>query len=238
MLNKKLTAIIKKILVNAELTSDEKRIYIDYSICKNHTGKMLGMQSISTSPLENPYCQARKEKENCICAYCYAESMIHKYTTLSNKLKVNTLFYSRYRIEKNDVPLINCCYFRFEAFGDLQNVLQLENYYTIAKANNQTVKRFGLWTKNYNFTNQTKIKKPRNMTIVYSEPILNKLWTISEFELFQKYNPAVDHVFIVCTKDYIKQNNVVVTCGARSCIKCHKCYYCKKQNRIIVEQKK
>ena len=238
MLNKKITAIIKKILCGDDLSSDEKKEYIKYSLCTSHTGKMKGMFSVSTSPLENKYCQARKDNKNCICAFCYSESMMNQYTALSKKLKINTLFYTRYRLKEEDIPEINCVYFRFEAFADLQNVLQLENYYTIAKANRKTVKRFALWTKNYSFTNQTKMTKPRNMAIVYSEPIINKIWTVSQFELFKRYNPAIDHVFIVCTKDYIQQNNVFVSCGARSCFNCHKCYFCKKQHRIIIEQKK
>ena len=34
----------------------------------------------------------------------------------------------------------------------------------------------------------------------------------------------VDHLFTVYDKDFIKNNNIEINCGAKSCLGCKKCY--------------
>lgn len=209
------------IMENRKLTSLEKRIYIEYAICKNHTGKMEAMKSLSTSCLENPYCKARQKKEGCICQKCYADAMLHCYSTLSEKLKINTKFLTEYELTKKDVPFINASVFRLEAFGDVKNILQVKNYYTIARANKHC--KFVLWTKNVNFVDLAGTK-PRNVIVIYSEPEINKIWTKSEYDIFKKYHAAVNKIFCVFTEDYIRENSIRINCGSKKCIECMTCY--------------
>ena len=68
--------------------------------------------------------------------------------------------------------------------------------------------------------NKNGIKKPKNLMIVVSSPIMNK-----RIELDKEKFWFVDHVFTVYDKDYIKVNNVNVNCGAKSCLGCQLCYH-------------
>lgn len=231
-MNNNIKTIIEKIKAGEPLTSDEKKKYILYSFCTAHTGKMQGMQSVSTSCIANKYCDARRKVSGTVCEKCYAAAMMKQYNALSEKLLINTLFYNRYKLEKADIPTITVPYFRFEAFGDIQTELQLQNYYTIARKNSHV--RFALWTKN-DFLLDLIPVKPRNVIAIYSEPVINKEWTVSQFELFQKYHKNIDKVFIVFDKEYTSQYGTNINCGARSCFTCRKCYSKKRDNRIIRE---
>ena len=48
-------------------------------ITQKHTGKMIGMQSLSTSCLLNKYCQERAKVAGSICSHCYAQRMMKQY---------------------------------------------------------------------------------------------------------------------------------------------------------------
>ena len=74
-----------------------------------------------------------------------------------------------------------------------------------------------------NSKKEYNIKKPSNLTIVYSSIFKN---TVTE-NIFKKY-AFIDKVFTVYTKDYIKENNVKINCE-KSCKNCLKCY---KKNNI------
>lgn len=227
-----LKKIIFKIILLLPLTDNEIKRYINYSMCKKHTGKMSGIQSISTNNQTNPFCIARKNIDNFICKHCYADRQCKYYKGLSKKLERNTMFFTNYRVKRSQVPKIKSKYFRFEAFGDIQNVLQVKNYYTIARANPQTT--FALWTKNLQFVALAGTK-PRNLIVVYSEPVIDNGWTIADFEAFQYYNPYVDKVFCVLDKSVPDET---INCGARNCLECGKCYNRKKANMIIRERLK
>jgi hypothetical protein len=67
--------------------------------------------------------------------------------------------------------------------------------------------------------NKKGIKKPSNMRIVVSSPMLNK-----PIELDRKKYWMVDKVFTVYDKKFINEHNVDINCGARNCLGCKKCY--------------
>lgn len=233
-MKKEIINIMDKIDHNEKLTSDEKKIYIDYSICKNHSGKMQGLQSISTSCLENPLCIARRASGSSICAACYAAAQLEHQKTLRNKTHYNTLFYSRYNLTLQDVPTINTRFLRIEAFGDVQNVQQCKNYYTIAKANKGV--NFAIWTKNIDLYNAAG-KKPSNVIMIYSIPETNMQVTKARYDLLRKYNPIIDKTFSVFTKQYADAENITINCGGRACASCLRCYT-RKGDKIINELKK
>ena len=58
-----------------------------------------------------------------------------------------------------------------------------------------------------------KIKKPKNVNIIYSSMFINK-------QVECDY-PFVDKIFTVYDKDYIKDNKININCGGRSCLSCH-----------------
>ena len=104
-----------------------------------------------------------------------------------------------------------------EIIGDLINETQLINYFNICKKNPGT--HFALWTKNPHIVKNVtdKIKKPKNLQIILSSLFINHEVDISNM-------PYIDKVFTVYDQKTINEENIVINCGARNCLKCHKCY--------------
>ena len=235
---------MKKTLSLENAKRDCNGLLIDYSEIKaltglhftvNHTAKMSGLSSISTACSVNPHCIARREAEQkkldaglikdneCVCLHCYAFNMLKRYKTMSNSLENNAEVLTSRILSDNEIPKLYSItgYFRFEAFGDLINEIQVINYFKIANANPDI--KTALWTKNpqiiakaikkYNLT------KPENLVIIGSSYNVNE----PEIKKYQKYD-FIDNIFTVYTKDYAKKNNIKITCGGNSCAACGKCY--------------
>lgn len=192
---------------------------LEKAICKNHSGKMDGMASMSTSPI-NPICEARAKDENSICSKCFSRAMLDRFGTLGQKLLNNSELLSREVYSVEDMPKLNYMSFRLEAFGDLTNTNQVKNYFNLCKANPFT--HFTLWTKNPNFINEVLeegIEKPSNLTIIYSSPFLNA----PADGIRDRYN-FIDKVFTVYTKEYATAHDIKINCGAKKCLTCLLCY--------------
>ena len=186
----------------------------------NHTGKMSGMYSLSTSCTCNEFCKKRSQNTGSVCSHCYAQRQMKMYKTLEKCLIRNTEILTRQIIDEKDLPLINALYFRLEAFGDLNNATQVINYFNLCKKNPEV--KFALWTKNLWLIEdviKNGIKKPKNLNIVYSLHNLNE----QNDKIFEWY-PFVDKVFAVFDKKYIKENGIKINCGAENCLSCGKCY--------------
>lgn len=204
-------------------------------ICRNHGGKMWGMWSLSTSPLENPWCKSRCEKGVGICKYCYSVTYQKLRKALREKLKRNTEVLTTRILADEELPILNVSLFRFEAFGDLVNEIQVQNYFNLCRKNPQT--KFALWTKNPWIIQKVLdqgIKKPKNLKIIFSLIALNSPVTFKEA---QKKWSFIDKIFTVYEKPFIKENGVKINCGTRKCIECRVCY---ENNRVreIKEEKK
>lgn len=221
---------MKKIieLVNAEkfdvLTSEDKKNYINYSICKNHSGKMSGFNSISTSCKDNTICKERAKNGNSICAHCFAQRQLSYQKTTRRKLHTNYQFYTSIELTENDIPFINNAFFRFESFGDLQNMTQFNNYCTIAKCNEHC--RFALWTKNAYIIRSYVYhggKIPENLSIIFSSPMINHQITIEDLQELD-FIYFVNAVFTVYDTEHATNNGININCGSRSCAECRKCY--------------
>lgn len=187
--------------------------------CLNHTGKMSGMISLSTSSTCNAQCQKNAQVEGSICQHCYSESMQKMYKGLKEKLVENAKILTAKVVDT--VPFLNNAYDRFEAFGDLANEIQFENYVNICKANPQT--NFALWTKNPSIVDRylkgDPSRKPSNLNIGVSSMFMNKLIR------FEKYEYFTDFYFTVYSLDYIKDHpEIKINCGGRLCMKCLRCY--------------
>ena len=214
----------------AFLTIDKAEELTGVHYTLNHTGKMSGMQSLSTSCLCNKNCLNRVENENLVCSHCYAQRQMKMYKNLEKCLKKNTEILTTRLLTDEEIPLINAAFFRFESFGDLNNEIQVVNYFRICKRNKHV--KFALWTKNPWIIAETinnGENKPRNLQVIYSSPYLDKC-----DNKLNKY-PFIDKIFTVYTKEQIKANNIEINCGAKSCLSCHKCYV--KSKEIYINEK-
>lgn len=187
-------------------------------ITREHSGKMEGMQSLSTSCKQNPYCEKRSQIKGSICEKCFAMAMMKRYKALDPCMAKNGEVLSTEIIPENELPILNVAFFRFESFGDLINENHLINYFNICKKNPDT--HFALWTKNpFIIENAIKMghEKPENLKIVLSSPKLNEETDIKKWSF-------VDKVFTVYDPEYIKKHNIEINCGGRKCIECKRCY--------------
>ena len=183
-----------------------------------HTGKMKGLHSISTSPLCNGQCLKNAELENSICSNCYSFKMMKQYKALAGKMARNSERLCK-PLAPAEIPeniKTPSGYFRFEAFGDVGTVTQAENYIKIATANPGI--KFAAWTKNpkYYIKAVENIGKPKNLILIQSSLYINKP--------VKKAAACFDYTFTVYDKQFAKDNNTNITCGARSCANCGKCY--------------
>lgn len=195
----------------------------------NHNGKMAGMVSLSTCVNTNERCQKNAQIPGSICEKCFAAKQM-KFYKMDKPLIENQRILTESIIDMELLPYINNLYFRFEAFGDLNNEIQVINYFNICKKNPDV--KFALWTKNPDYIKKALdmgYEKPSNLNIVLSSLFINK----------ERKNPFpfVDKVFTVYDKKYIKENNIDVNCGARNCVTCGLCYE-KNDISIINEQLK
>lgn len=182
-----------------------------------HTGKMAGMVSISTSVTTNTRCAKNAQVKGSVCEKCFAAKQMKVFTSMEKPLVENQRILTSAIIDPDTLPIINNLYFRFEAFGDLNNDIQVINYFNMCYKNPGT--KFALWTKNPDYIAAAIKKgyaKPENLNIVLSSLFLNK-------ERITRYD-FIDKVFTVYTKDHIKENAVEINCGARSCFSCGLCY--------------
>lgn len=186
-------------------------------ITVNHTAKMEGFWSLSTSCLVNPFCIKMQESDDptVICTKCYAGAMAKRYGNLNKALEQNADILTSELLEV--FPRITVLNFRFEAFGDLINVTQAINYLNIAYANPRV--GFGIWTKRPDILAKAieQVGKPDNLEIQLSSVHVNKVADASKWDF-------VDRVFTVYDADYAVDNGVVINCGGANCSASAKCY--------------
>ena len=200
-------------MYKSKFAINESPVYIS----DNMTGKMLGIPAISTSVLCNRNCQERRKIKGSICEKCFAVNVASRYSGLERHLEENTDSLTSRVLEKSELPIFgNVRIVRFEAFGDLNNDIQLINYANIAKANPGVT--FALWTKNFWIVKSVfdRVRKPKNLIIIQSAYMIDKP--------MKKANEYIDKVFTVYSKAYIKENGIEINCGARSCAACMRCY--------------
>ena len=182
-----------------------------------HGGKMIGMQSVSTSVATNERCKKNAEIPGSVCAKCFANTQLKRFPSMNGPLEENQRILSGEILPAEKLPTINALYFRFESFGDLNNAIQVKNYFNICYKNPRV--NFAMWTKNPDFIAEAiadGYEKPANLNIVLSSLFLNK----------QRPNPFpfVDKVFTVYDGTFIKENDVAINCGERKCLDCRLCY--------------
>lgn len=193
-----------------------------------HTGKMAGMASISTAVTTNERCAKNAQVKGSICEKCFAAKQMKIFPSMEKPMVENQRILTNEILPKEKIPIINNIYFRFEAFGDLNNEIQVINYFRICYKNPKV--KFALWTKNPDFIAaaiRAGYEKPHNLNIVLSSLFINK----------ERKNTFdfVDKVFTVYDPQYIEQNEIEINCGARNCFGCGLCY---EKNGITVINEK
>ena len=195
-------------------------------ICSDHTGKMEGMQSLSTACSTNQFCLRNCSIKGSICEHCYAQTMSKMYKALDAKLEHNTSVLTTRLLSPAEIPVINCQVFRFESFGDLHNETHLKNYIAIANANPRV--RFTLWSKNYGVVlNYFKTHKcPDNFTMIISSMFINRRMSLAPFKATGAFKPGQLKVFTVYNYEYLTTHPgaVDINCGSRWCLGCRACY--------------
>ncbi|MGL6100397.1 MAG: GP88 family protein [Fusobacteriaceae bacterium] len=191
----------------------------------NHTAKMEGMVSFSTDTTTNKFCESMSKCTGSICEKCFARTMHKRLPSFSVKISRNE-WVKNVVLNKCDIPFLNVAYFRLEAFGELENMIQLENYIKMAKFNSHA--NFALWTKRVDLLEKLEIKKPKNLNIIVSSPMINKQVALSE-----TVEKMVDGIFTVYDK--VQSETVKINCGENKCIECLKCYKKSAKMKIINE---
>lgn len=184
----------------------------------NHTGKMAMIHSISTTCLNNKLCLARMNNNETICSHCFSVATQKRYSKLTAALQHNTEVLTSAIIPVEYLPEINDRFFRLESFGDLNNEVQVINFFNICAKNPDT--DFALWTKNPWFIQKAidlGYSKPDNLNIIFSSLFLNQV-----NDAFTARYTFIDKVFTVYDKDHA--GSVDINCGARDCWSCKRCY--------------
>lgn len=230
---------ISNLLSFPEMTEKEKAshyktiiesLYIVHHVStKNRNSKLNGINSLSTSCIDNCFCLDRMKNNDSVCSHCYSNTQQKIQLSLQDRNTINGIIlrnivipskYWKKYISKADITR----FFRLESFGDVANKTQALNYIEFCKAFPRV--HFAAWTKNIGIWNFAFMQadKPENLSFIVSS---NK---VNHAELYHKqaFN-NVNHIFTVYDKDYIRENNIDINCGGRCCMDCikkHKaCYF-------------
>lgn len=206
-----------------------------------HSGKMLGIRSLSTYRNFNENCKRLAQNPLSICSHCYVESSIKRYerkdgNRLESALIDNHKLLTSRLLTKEEIirlNLFNDNYFRFEAFGDLNNDIQLENFVNIAKYYKNT--QFALFTKHYDIVYRyVKTKKmPSNINLVLSGIFLNNPFNTAIVDYIKKYHKNTI-TFVVYDEETAQETNTRINCQ-KQCSTCLNCY--KKGKKFDVVEK-
>ena len=198
-----------KILIESLLT-------VHHVNTKTRKSKLHGINSLSTSCLDNTFCLSRIKCNTSVCSHCYSATQQKQQLALQDRNTINGIILRNVVIPKSAwkkyFPVFDLSkYFRIESFGDVQNLNQCENYINFMNAFPKT--HFAVWTKNYGIWEiaMDKNGQPKNMSYVISSNEVNKPAT----EIKSKY---AHHIFTVYDKAYAKANNIKITCGGRACM--------------------
>jgi hypothetical protein len=184
-------------------------------ITRSMRGKMEGFHSLNTSPRDNDYCGWMASDFNTICSKCYSIKSISTAGSFAsncrNAWKHNGDILQSRILTHDELPITKQDFFRFSAHGELHNETHYKNLGNIAKANPNT--RYVLWTKRKNIIKKHGNMGVENLTLIYSQPIINKIGQIPT---------NYDKIFTVFDKQH--SANVEINCGGNKCKSCLICY--------------
>lgn len=174
-------------------------------ITKHVKGKLKGIASINTSPLENIFCRAMATVEGTVCSKCYARRLSSFRKSMEIEFKGNSLLLMQDSVDFALPIFANVKYVRFHSYGELINEIHLKHFYAICKVN--PIVKFALWTKRVELVWSLQEPVPPNLSLVYSTSDLNPPL------------PIIPEGFHHCYSVY----TVGEPCGD-DCLKCLKCW--------------
>ncbi len=201
--------------------------------CSDHYGKMQGLFSLSTSPLDNPFCVSRSKQPllpeelegyPIVCRDCYSSNLYKRRKTNDDCGRKNARILNERILDVNEWPSVNqkdFPYGRIEAFGETKSWIQQANYFQFAAHNPQI--RIADWTKNPRFVEEAiehGYAVPDNVEMVMSSMRENRPDDPSRYPFFTK-------VFTVYSLAWLEKNKKepdFINCGGRSCLGCGLCY--------------
>lgn len=185
-------------------------------------GKMEGIRSLNTNPLENEFCKSMRKTES-ICSKCYSAwflEHVYKHTCVKPWSENGELLSTK-TLKEIGTPWVYDDIFRFHSHGELINELHAKNFTEIAKKNRNTL--FVLWTKRPNLLPE---KLPKNFRVIKSNSQIDN--PINEVPL------GFHGVFNVFTKEYANKNQIDINCEGK-CRECMRCYDGKNSAGVINE---
>lgn len=207
---------------NRPFTVEEANNFYGLYITENHRGKMSGNASMNTDNKMNEFCKCYQQDEKKICHYCFAKKQLERQPSQEIPYIYNTILLRNFIIPTELLPMLNRLFFRFEAFGDLNNAIQLVNYNNLMKANRRTY--FGFFTKNLfiidNAIRNDGFKLAKNCDLVAGSFYLNEVRKLTDLQ-----KTYVAHVFTVYEPEYLEAHpEIKINCGALHCMTCLQCY--------------
>ena len=187
--------------------------------------KMEGIVSINTDKGCNKDCEEMAKVKGSICEKCYAETLLKMRKGLREHCTRNYAIMNLGVLDKQDLPTLHDDIARGESFGDAGSVFAAINMIQIAKKNKGTV--LSAWTKKAKYYNPAfeAMKKPSNMVMVYSSPMLNT-------EVKAECVPFADKIFTVYN------DGTPSNCAGIKCRNCMKCYGKKaKKTEVYIREK-
>ena len=179
------------------------------------SGKLAGIKSINTNPLTNKFCQ-KQHGRGTVCDNCYSRRMLQTFRkNCVPAFESNSRLLSE-PISPDYLPRFKAGDFvRFHSHGELINLKHLLNFLLICDLSPDA--SFSLFTKRTNLIYAYEINFPVNLTLVYSNPIINSL----------KTPPSCFHLsFNVITKG----SDLIENCRG----KCRDCLVCFGNNRRLL----
>tara|TARA_R100001129_G_scaffold73638_1_gene50189 strand:+ start:377 stop:1078 length:702 start_codon:yes stop_codon:yes gene_type:complete len=219
-------------------------------------GKLYKFKAIGSNTTKNKFCFDRytqaviKNKKAGevvdICGVCYSQKSLSGFRKNNQKALDKNVVFAEKLLTENDLKQIFILesYYRFDHHGELLTELcdekgnitkkfgrftMIENFCRIAEYNPHC--NFALWTKRKDIISQffKTRKKPKNLILVYSNLVVNKV--------IRKIPLHFDKVFNNVKKDcFVEEQN----CTGQKCIECLRCYKFsdKVENNIIIEKVK
>ena len=195
-------------------------------------GKFEGFRAISSNTVTNAFCikQNKVTLESWICSICYSHSSLNGFRKNAQPaLQRNSDILSKSIIPMEYLPLLMDAFIRFNAHGELINLIHLKNLINITIKNPHCT--FALWTKRKDYISLVakEIKIPDNLILVYSNPVIDKpINTIPKH--FHK-------VFNNVTFDKVEPETINCHTKCKDCFRCYK-FSNNPNNNIIFEATK
>ena len=223
-------ARIKQAIEDIRNHSEKARDIIDrYLLPSKHKLHLTATEAVNE--LAEIGCNA------CVCVFCYANKQQEYQKGTKDKGTRNGEFLSVERCaDELPTPCPNEINgmkpFRFEAFGDLQNVAQAVNYIKMCMKNADA--DCAIWTKNAYFLWEAVCimgGKPQNVQFIYSSAYVNT----PDRQTYDAYNkmcrerfgyPLFNKLFTVWTKNIAHRYAIEFNCCGANGIKDRKCKNC------------